>query len=160
MRTRLYCIVTIFLCLITVMGCDRTPEEIKQEINRLEKRESELYFLNETQLMRAQELDTEVSRKEALVRELDARLAIEGEPLYILTLHVQKNSLTLSLTQMAQDQENSFDFDIAVDKDLYGTVEVGQDLTSAFMGGSFLFGGHLGSVNVTVTKKRLEQRQP
>lgn len=149
----LIAIIVVFglLCL----GCQRTPDEIRAKIQVLEMEEDELRATREALHKENRTLQAQVSEKIASIAQLDERLAAGEDPVYILTLHISKSSFTFS---PAKDAMNSFDFDIAVDRELYDAVRIGSDLTSSFTMGSLLFGGNVGSISVEVKKRRIEPR--
>lgn len=76
---------------------------------------------------------------------------------YILTIKVKQIHLSLDLNKHAKDAINSFEFDIPVDKEYYESVSKGDTLNNDFRGGSLLTAGTIGSWDVSISGKTMEE---
>ena len=86
--------------------------------------------------------------------ELQATLS--GQPHYIIVLECKQSHFSLDIDKHMKDVMNKFDFPIEVSEEYYNKYNVGDEISSEFRMGSFIFKGSIGSWKIKVKEKRME----
>lgn len=86
--------------------------------------------------------------------ELQATLS--GQPHYIIVLECKQSHFSLDIDKHMKDAMNKFDFPIEVSEEYYNKYNVGDEISSEFRMGSFIFKGSIGSWKIKVKEKRME----
>jgi chromosome segregation ATPase len=144
----------LILSLIMVMtACGETKDELKQEVKQLKTEKAQLTTdVNDLQ-DKLSETKTELADKSEQLKLVDHKLD-GGDVKYILTLELKQSHFTLDLEQLAKDELNKTEFEVAVDKDFYDEQVVGEELVRKFRTASFVLGGTIGDWVVTVVDKK------
>ena len=85
-------------------------------------------------------------------------LAKKCQARYIVTAETDQSHIILDLAEHTKDATNKVEYDIAVDKDYYDSVKVGDSICNEFRAGSFLFKGSAGDWNIVVKNKKIEAK--
>lgn len=124
-------------------------ESILQEISKIANNEAFIELSKKKKELNLQE--KEINSKLNLI-EIDRNK-------YILTLKLKQSHFTLNLSKHIKDSVNAVEFNVAVDKDLYEDLDIGDDLFKSFREGSFWTEGSIGSWSITVTDKKVVKRE-
>ena len=142
---RVFIPITLSLLIVgAVSGCERVDKEIElQRLNEsIEERQATLDRLN---------INIDKARNT-----IEAE-GLEVEPRYIVTIKVAQVHYTLGLSDHLKDSLNSTTFDIAVDKEYYNSVKIGDSVCKDFRTGSLLAKGSAGSWDLTISDKNIYQ---
>lgn len=131
---------------------------LKAEIKQLQQQRQELF--NDVELpkdVNVTRMKLEVLQRQ--VKELEKCKEVLTPKVYMLKLRLaQSHSVFDDLDQHIKDAMNAAEFELAVDRDLYESLEPKQDLFKAFRGGSFFISGTLGDWHITVLDKYTKPR--
>lgn len=143
----------------TITKMEETKSFIRAEIKQLETERRAIF--NDVELPK----DINVTRMkyevlQMQVRDLESRKEVLTPKVYMLKLQLkQSHSLLDDFDEHIKDAMNAAEFEIAVDKSLYDSLEPKQDLFKAFRGGSFLISGTIGDWHITVLEKYTKHRE-
>ena len=148
--------------LVFLFSCEN-KKDIQEDIVRLKQEraneEQSLVMLKRANDHATKQLEQMQNTREQLFQEIRAMEKTGKNPIYYLTIKSKKSSFTLDMGQHIKDAANAFTFDIPVDRGFYNSVNVGSNLKEASMNGSLWMSGKFGSVNLTVEKKYIKERQ-
>jgi hypothetical protein len=127
----------LFVALI--VGCSRTPEEIKLQIKELKQQETTLKDLISSLKTSINYLD---KRNIQLDEDVNVKkhLSNGGDVKYVLELEFRSERQglsSLSISKQMKDAMNAMKFSLPVDKSLWDNVSIGQYLNRKHKGGSF-----------------------
>lgn len=106
-------------------------EELRQEIEALN--EEKIYLQNEV-------INTKVEK---------------GIEKYVVTFCVKQTHFTLDIGEHIKDAMNEITFEVAVDKDYYDAVSIGQTINDDFRFGSLIMHGSFGNWSIKVSNKEI-----
>ena len=126
----------LFLILFVIplfWGCE-SEEKVKSDIDRLKATRTELQtevrpLADNVAKLRSEKADLEVE-----LTQLNLSLSEQRKgkrPVYLLTLELKQSHVTLDLKKLAKDEMNAIKFTLAVDQDLYNSVEKGDNIVTA-----------------------------
>ena len=153
----------LFLILFIIplfLGCE-SEEKVRSDIDRLKAK-------RETLRAEVIPMENKVSTAKKEVAELEKRKSnLKNEinvyesgkrPVYLLKLELKQSHVTLDLKKLAKDEMNAITFTLAVDEDVYNSVEKGDNLVDEFRSGSMLMEGSFGSWKMKVVGKEIKTR--
>lgn len=143
MKRILICIILIGMMLC---GCQNN-NELEHEKNNLQRDiielEEEISNLKEERDY-LQEFLTETREENDIKR-------------YIVTFEIGQSHFTLDIGTHLKDSMNKLEFSVLVSKEYYDSVDIGTVVNDDFRVGSFLMKGSIGSWDIEVVDKRIEQ---
>lgn len=136
-------IAVLIALVISVMFVSCTSKETKD----LEQVKQEIEQLQKEKVLLEKEVKALEDKKAGLKPENDVK--------YVLVLKISQSHFTFDLTEHLKDATNDIEIPIEVSEDYYNSVEKGEELSSDFRWGSFVFKGSLGSWKVKVEDKQI-----
>lgn len=130
------------------------PDEVKEQVVRLEKEEAVLATSVMTLEKSCNDLN---SRLKNATEKLDLTNAeLDGKDiLYVLSIQLKESSFSLDIGKHMKNSMNAITFTLPVSEDMYNSVNVGEPLVDDFRAGSFVMNGSFGSWKMSVTKKEI-----
>lgn len=146
--------------LLALAACTPEDESLRQRIVALRATQTELTAT--TAELRAREVDLAlgVATLEAKQRDLQADTRVltalaEGTAVqYILRVSLRQVHYSLDIAKQMKDAMNEVTFDLVTDRTTYERAQVGDDLVSAFRGGSAIMEGSWGGWRIKIEDKR------
>jgi len=151
--------------------CVEQPADIQREIDELSRQREELQqaeIEDEKALASMKAQLTKLERRRTSVHDQMTKLQQEVRILeaqkegrkvtYLLKLELRQEHITFDLDKHIKDAMNAVTFSIAVDKDFYDDVSVGDALLEKFRSGSAWVEGSFGNWKITVKGKQRKVR--
>lgn len=132
-------VVAIFLVFFMLAGCSQNNEYLKQEREQLR---SEITDLNQ--------------QKSDIEAEITDIKEEKGIATYVVTFRIKQTHITLDIGEHIKGSMNEIIFDVAVDKEYYDSVSVGDTIKDDFRMGSLVMHGSFGNWKVSVDNKEIK----
>ena len=146
-------LLVLMFMLFFILSCSRLPEEIREEIKKLEEKEITLK-LKVSDLHKGKDIimdDIEIAKE--LYEEMK-HIIDRKKVKYVLNLELKQTHFSLDIEKHLKDQMNAVEFEIFVDKDTYNNISVGNMLLDEFRKGSAILYGSVGNLEIKVIGKR------
>ena len=143
---------------ILLVGCNTT-----EMIRQAEERRSHLEFVSkslDSMEAKNKKVLAEATRLRDSICKINPKECYENisnNPNYILTLKVQKASMSLSISRHVSDAMDAFEVSIPVDIRFYNKVNIGDEIGEGYNTGNFIMrGSNLSKTKIVVINKHIE----
>lgn len=108
---------------------------------------------------RCEQLRAEIAalkeEKASINSEISKAKEENGTAVYVVTFRIKQSHFTLDIGEHIKDSMNEITFEVAVDKEYYDSVSVGETINNDFRVGSLIMHGSFGNWKVTVDNKEV-----
>lgn len=150
---KLFVLMTLFAMLF-LASCENVCD-VKEDINMLKLERTTLEKTLNTRLSTLAKTRAEVHElREKLV---ELKMIDNGKtPIYLITFELKQSHFSLDIGKHIKDATNKMKFPIAVSKEYYDNVKVGQEIVDKFRMGSMIMNGSFGDWKIKVINKQLK----